>query len=56
MTKSIKLKRDGYVFETTQLFPDIIDILEYLEIDLNLKQYEGNFMRHLCQVFRIAKW
>ena len=44
---STAYERDGYVFETTQLFPDIIDILEYLEIDLDLKQYEGNFMRRL---------
>ncbi|RLD70858.1 MAG: hypothetical protein DRJ29_10955 [Bacteroidetes bacterium] len=44
---STAYEREGYVFETTQLFPDIIDILEYLEIDLNLKQFEGNFMRRL---------
>lgn len=44
---STAYERDGYVFETTQLFPDIIDILEYLEIELDLKQYEGNFMRRL---------
>jgi all-trans-retinol 13,14-reductase len=44
---STAYEREGYVFETTQLFPDIIDILEYLEIDINLKQYEGNFMRRL---------
>ena len=44
---STAYEREGYVFETTQLFPDIIDILDYLEIDLNLKQYEGNFMRRL---------
>ncbi len=44
---STAYEREGYVFETTQLFPDIIDILEYLEIDLDLKQYEGNFMRRL---------
>lgn len=44
---STAYEKQGYVFETTQLFPDIIDILEYLEIDLNLKQYEGNFMRRL---------
>jgi len=44
---STAYERDGYVFETTQLFPDIIDILEYLKIDLDLKQYEGNFMRRL---------
>jgi all-trans-retinol 13,14-reductase len=40
-------EKGGYVFETTQLFPDIVDILEYLEVDLPLKQYEGNFMRRL---------
>ncbi len=44
---STAYERHGYVFETTQLFPDIIDILEYLEIDLKLKQYKGNFMRRL---------
>lgn len=44
---STAYERDGYVFETTQLFPDIVDILEYLEIDLDLKQYKGNFMRRL---------
>jgi len=44
---STAYEREGYVFETTQLFPDIIDILEYLEIELDLKQYEGNFMRRL---------
>jgi phytoene dehydrogenase-like protein len=40
-------ERGGYIFETTQLFPDIVDILEYLEIDLPLKRYEKNFMRRL---------
>jgi all-trans-retinol 13,14-reductase len=44
---STAYERQGYVFETTQLFPDIIDILEYLDIDIELKQYEGNFMRRL---------
>ncbi|MDF1574514.1 MAG: NAD(P)/FAD-dependent oxidoreductase [Bacteroidales bacterium] len=44
---STAYEREGYVFETTQLFPDIIDILEYLEIDLDLKQYKGDFMRRL---------
>ena len=41
------MKREGYVFETTQLFPDIVDILDYLEIDLPLKKYDKNFMRRL---------
>jgi len=40
-------RRDGYVFETTQLFPDIIDIMEYLGITLSLKQYKNDFMRRL---------
>ncbi len=44
---STSYERDGYVFETTQLFPDIVDILKYLEIEIDLKQYEGNFMRRL---------
>lgn len=44
---STAYEKGGYIFETTQLFPDIIDILEYLEIDIPLKRYEKNFMRRL---------
>ncbi len=44
---STAYERQGYVFETTQLFPDIIDMVDYLGIEINLKQYEGNFMRRL---------
>jgi phytoene dehydrogenase-like protein len=44
---STAYERNGYVFETTQLFPDIIDMIEYLGIEIDLKQYEGNFMRRL---------
>jgi all-trans-retinol 13,14-reductase len=44
---STAYEREGYVFETTQLFPDIVDILSYLEIEMPLKQYEKNFMRRL---------
>lgn len=44
---STSYERDGYVFETTQLFPDIVDILDYLEVDVKLKQYKGDFMRRL---------
>ena len=44
---STAYEKGGYVFETTQLFPDIVDILDYLEIDLPLKKYEKNFMRRL---------
>jgi phytoene dehydrogenase-like protein len=40
-------KRGDYIFETTQLFPDVIDMLEYLDIDLPLRRFEGNYMRSL---------
>ncbi len=40
-------ERQGYVFETTQLFPDIIDMIDYLGVEIDLKQYKGNFMRRL---------
>ncbi len=40
-------EKDGYVFETTQLFPDVIAITDYIGLELDLKQYEGNFMRRL---------
>jgi len=40
-------ERSGYVFETTQLFPDVIPIIDYIGLKLDLKQYEGNFMRRL---------
>ena len=40
-------ERGGYVFETTQLFPDIVPILEYLDLDIKLKPYTGSFMRRL---------
>ena len=44
---STAYEREGYVFETTQLFPDIVDILEYLGLEMNLKRYEGDFMRRI---------
>ncbi len=44
---STAYEKEGYVFETTQLFPDIVDILNYLEIEIPLKRYEKNFMRRL---------
>jgi phytoene dehydrogenase-like protein len=40
-------ERGGYIFETTQLFPDLTDVLDYLGLDLNLKQYKANFMRRI---------
>jgi all-trans-retinol 13,14-reductase len=44
---STAYERNGYVFETTQLFPDIIDIIDYLGIEIDLKPYEEVFMRRL---------
>jgi all-trans-retinol 13,14-reductase len=44
---STAYERGGYVFETTQLFPDIIDIIDYLGVEIELKPYEENFMRRL---------
>jgi all-trans-retinol 13,14-reductase len=38
-------ERQGYVFETNQLFPDVKDMMDYLKIDIPLKPYENNFMR-----------
>jgi phytoene dehydrogenase-like protein len=40
-------ERGGYVFETTQLFPDIVEILRYLGLEIGLKPYTGTFMRRL---------
>jgi len=40
-------QRGDYVFETTQLFPDIIDMMEYLGIEIKLKKYENDFMRRI---------
>ncbi|HCC70858.1 MAG TPA: hypothetical protein DEQ09_06880 [Bacteroidales bacterium] len=40
-------QKGDYVFETTQLFPDIIDMMEYLGIKINLKRYENDFMRRI---------
>jgi len=40
-------EKEGYVFETTQLFPDIIDMMEYLGVEVKLKKYENDFMRRI---------
>jgi len=40
-------RRGAYVFETTQLFPDVVDILDYLGLEIKLKPYTGTFMRRL---------
>src|SRR4030042_2161244 len=40
-------ERSGYVFETTQIFPDVTPILEYLKIDLKLNAHKGALMPRL---------
>jgi len=44
---STAFRKGDYVFETTQLFPDIIDMIEYLGIEIKLKRYEKDFMRRI---------
>jgi len=44
---STAYQKGDYVFETTQLFPDIIDMMEYLGIKIKLKRYENDFMRRI---------
>lgn len=40
-------KRKGYVFETIQLMPDVIEPLKYMGIKLPLRQYKDFFMRRI---------
>lgn len=40
-------QRGDYIFETTQLLPDVINVLDYLELDIELKKFKGTFMRRL---------
>ena len=44
---STAFRRGEYVFETTQLFPDIIEMMEYLGLEIKLKKYEKDFMRRI---------
>ena len=44
---STAYEKEGYVFKTTQLFPDIVDILDYLGLEIRLKPYEKDFMRRI---------
>ncbi|MCD6346930.1 MAG: NAD(P)/FAD-dependent oxidoreductase [Bacteroidales bacterium] len=44
---STTFKRGEYVFETTQLFPDIIEMMEYLGLEIELKKFEKDFMRRI---------
>ena len=38
-------KRQGYLFDTAQIIPDINDILEYFDIKIELKQFKGFYAR-----------
>ena len=38
-------KRKGYSFDTAQLIPDPVELFRYLQIDCELKKYEGYFSR-----------
>ncbi len=44
---STAYQKGDYIFETTQLFPDIIEMIEYLDIEIKLKRYEKDFMRRI---------
>jgi all-trans-retinol 13,14-reductase len=38
-------EREGFIFDTCQMLPNIYDILGYLGIDIDLKKYKGYYMR-----------
>ena len=38
-------KRKGFLFDTTQIIPDINDMLEYLDVQIDLKRYQGYYAR-----------
>lgn len=38
-------KRKGYTFDTSQLIPDPVDLFRYLEINCELKKFNGYFAR-----------
>jgi phytoene dehydrogenase-like protein len=40
-------ERGGYIFETTQLLPDVVNVMDYLELDIKLKKFKGTFMRRI---------
>ncbi len=44
---STAYQKGDYIFETTQLFPDIIEMMEYLDIEIKLKRFEKDFMRRI---------
>jgi all-trans-retinol 13,14-reductase len=38
-------ERQGFVFDTCQMIPNLSDILEYLGIEIELKKFKGYYMR-----------
>ncbi|MFX1570339.1 MAG: phytoene desaturase family protein [Promethearchaeota archaeon] len=38
-------EREGFVFDTCQMIPNISEILEYLGIEIELKKFKGYYMR-----------
>jgi len=37
--------RKGYLFDTTQIIPDVSDILNYFDVDIDLIQFKGYYAR-----------
>jgi len=37
--------RQGYLFDTCQMIPNITELLEFFDIDIELKEYKGYYMR-----------
>jgi len=38
-------ERQGYLFDTCQMIPNITDLLKFFDIDIELKEYTGAYMR-----------
>jgi all-trans-retinol 13,14-reductase len=38
-------KREGYLFDTSQLIPDVTDILKYFKLDITFRKFKGYYMR-----------
>ena len=38
-------EREGFIFDTCQMIPNLSDILGYLGIDIDLKKFKGYYMR-----------
>jgi prolycopene isomerase len=38
-------EREGFLFDTCQMIPNITELLEFFDIDIELKEYKGYYMR-----------